>query len=124
MKRIAITGIGIVAPSGIDKKVFWANVKAEASESLERYAEQLRARGIETTAVVAEGYAATAIVDEIGNQNAVIPRKQASELLERRRRHGPAMQEDQRPALTGFVPCQRTSAKSLELPFLHPAYSQ
>ena len=49
---------------------FWANVKAEASESLERYAEQLRARGIETTAVVAEGYAATAIVDEIGNQNA------------------------------------------------------
>jgi len=49
---------------------FWANVKAEASESLERYAEQLRAQGIETEAVVAEGYAATAIVDEVEKQNA------------------------------------------------------
>jgi len=49
---------------------FWANVKAEASESLERFAEQLRAQGIETEAVVAEGYAATAIVDEVEKQNA------------------------------------------------------
>ncbi|MFA5039405.1 MAG: beta-ketoacyl-[acyl-carrier-protein] synthase family protein [Candidatus Omnitrophota bacterium] len=32
MKKIAITGIGIVAPSGIDKKVFWVNVKAGRSE--------------------------------------------------------------------------------------------
>jgi nucleotide-binding universal stress UspA family protein len=49
---------------------FWANVKAEASESLERYAEPLRARGIEAETVVAEGYAATAIVDEVENQSA------------------------------------------------------
>ncbi|MDD5019874.1 MAG: beta-ketoacyl-[acyl-carrier-protein] synthase family protein [Candidatus Omnitrophica bacterium] len=32
MKKIAITGIGIVAPSGMDKKVFWANIKAGRSE--------------------------------------------------------------------------------------------
>jgi len=49
---------------------FWANVKAEATEALERYAAQLRARGIETEVVVAEGYAATAIVDEVENQHA------------------------------------------------------
>ncbi len=38
-KKIAITGIGIVAPSGMDKKVFWANVKAGRSEikTIERY---------------------------------------------------------------------------------------
>ena len=28
MKKIAITGMGIVAPPGIDKRVFWANLKA------------------------------------------------------------------------------------------------
>jgi nucleotide-binding universal stress UspA family protein len=49
---------------------FWANVKAEAEESLERYAEDLRKRGIEVEAVVAEGYAATAVVDEVEKQNA------------------------------------------------------
>ncbi len=28
MEKIAITGLGIVSPSGIDKRVFWANIKA------------------------------------------------------------------------------------------------
>jgi len=39
MIKIAITGIGIVAPSGIDKKVFWANIKAgrSAIKNIDRY---------------------------------------------------------------------------------------
>lgn len=39
LKRIAITGIGIVAPSGMDKKVFWANIRAgrSAIKKIERY---------------------------------------------------------------------------------------
>ncbi len=39
MVRIAITGFGIVAPPGIDKKPFWANVKAGRSSvrKIERY---------------------------------------------------------------------------------------
>jgi universal stress protein A len=49
---------------------FWANVKAEAAESLNRYAEQVRSRGIAVETVVTEGYAATAIVDEIETQQA------------------------------------------------------
>ena len=49
---------------------FWANVKAEAEETLRRYAEDLRQRGLEVEPVVAEGYAATAIVDEVERQNA------------------------------------------------------
>jgi nucleotide-binding universal stress UspA family protein len=49
---------------------FWANVKAEAEETLGGYAEDLRKRGLEVESVVAEGYAATAIVDEIERQNA------------------------------------------------------
>src|SRR3990167_209807 len=28
MEKIAITGLGVVSPSGIDKRVFWANIKA------------------------------------------------------------------------------------------------
>jgi hypothetical protein len=28
MEKIAITGIGVVAPSGIGKRQFWANIKA------------------------------------------------------------------------------------------------
>lgn len=28
MKKVAISGLGVVAPSGIDKRVFWANIKA------------------------------------------------------------------------------------------------
>jgi len=49
---------------------FWANVKSEAETSLERYAAELRQRGIDVEAIVAEGYAATAIVDEVENQSA------------------------------------------------------
>ena len=49
---------------------FWANVKAEAEDALGGYAEDLRKRGLEVESVVAEGYAATAIVDEIERQNA------------------------------------------------------
>jgi 3-oxoacyl-(acyl-carrier-protein) synthase len=37
--KIAITGFGIVAPSGIDKKAFWANIKAArpAIKAIDRY---------------------------------------------------------------------------------------
>jgi 3-oxoacyl-(acyl-carrier-protein) synthase len=37
--RTAITGIGIVAPSGLDKKAFWANIKAGRCEikKIDRY---------------------------------------------------------------------------------------
>jgi len=49
---------------------FWANVKSEAEANLERYAAELRQRGITVEAIVAEGYAATAIVDEVENQSA------------------------------------------------------
>jgi nucleotide-binding universal stress UspA family protein len=49
---------------------FWANVKSEAEASLERYAVELRQRGIEVSAIVTEGYAATAIVDEVEHQSA------------------------------------------------------
>ena len=28
MKKVAIAGLGVVAPSGIDQRVFWANLKA------------------------------------------------------------------------------------------------
>lgn len=39
MEKVAITGLGIVAPSGIDKKVFWANIKAgrSAIKNIDRY---------------------------------------------------------------------------------------
>lgn len=39
LKKIAITGFGIVSPSGIDKKAFWANIKAgrSAIRKIERY---------------------------------------------------------------------------------------
>ena len=39
MEKIAITGIGIVSPSGIDKRKFWSNVKAgrSAVEKIERF---------------------------------------------------------------------------------------
>jgi nucleotide-binding universal stress UspA family protein len=49
---------------------FWANVKAEAEQSLEHYAAELRAKKVEVEAVVAEGYAATAIIDEVEKQGA------------------------------------------------------
>ncbi len=39
MKRICITGIGIISPSGIDKRKFWANVKSgrSAIQKIERF---------------------------------------------------------------------------------------
>lgn len=39
MKRIAITGLGIVSPSGIDERKFWANIKAgrSAVKKIERF---------------------------------------------------------------------------------------
>jgi nucleotide-binding universal stress UspA family protein len=49
---------------------FWTNVKAEAEETLENYAADLRQKGVAVESVVAEGYAATAIIDEVGNQDA------------------------------------------------------
>jgi nucleotide-binding universal stress UspA family protein len=47
---------------------FWANVKAEAEQTLRRYQDELEQRGIEVEGVVREGYAATAIVDEATSQ--------------------------------------------------------
>jgi nucleotide-binding universal stress UspA family protein len=49
---------------------FWKNVKAEAEETIEQYAAQVRDRGVAVESVVAEGYAATAIIDEVENQSA------------------------------------------------------
>jgi nucleotide-binding universal stress UspA family protein len=49
---------------------FWSNVKVEAQESLDRYAEDLRQRGLEVESVVREGYPAAAIVDEAASQPA------------------------------------------------------
>ena len=43
---------------------FWANVKEEAEQSLAQFEEELKRSGLEVEAVVREGYAATAIVDE------------------------------------------------------------
>lgn len=49
---------------------FWAQVKAEAQERLGGFAEQLRARDLEVETVVAEGYAATVIVEEAERHDA------------------------------------------------------
>ena len=38
MNKIAITGLGIVSPSGIDKRKFWANVKRGALSRGENHA--------------------------------------------------------------------------------------
>jgi nucleotide-binding universal stress UspA family protein len=43
---------------------FWASVKAEAEQNLQRYAEPLRAQGLEVDLVVREGYPATVIEEE------------------------------------------------------------
>jgi len=43
---------------------FWANVKNEAAATLERYAEPLRAQGLQVECVVREGYPATVIEEE------------------------------------------------------------
>lgn len=39
MNKIAITGLGVISPSGIDKRHFWANIKAgkSAIEKIERF---------------------------------------------------------------------------------------
>ncbi|MEI7999363.1 MAG: beta-ketoacyl synthase N-terminal-like domain-containing protein, partial [Candidatus Omnitrophota bacterium] len=39
MEKIAITGLGLVSPSGIEKRQFWANVKSgrSAIEKIERF---------------------------------------------------------------------------------------
>lgn len=39
MQPIAITGLGVISPSGIDKRVFWANIKSgrSAVEKIERF---------------------------------------------------------------------------------------
>ncbi len=49
---------------------FWANVKAEAEQNLDRYAQDLKKKGVEVEALVREGYPATVIVDEAEAQNA------------------------------------------------------
>jgi nucleotide-binding universal stress UspA family protein len=49
---------------------FWANVKTEAEQTLERYVRELRERSLDVEAVVREGYPATVIVDEAEAQHA------------------------------------------------------
>lgn len=48
MDKIAITGLGVISPSGIDKRVFWANIKAgrSAVEKIERFDASLYASRI------------------------------------------------------------------------------
>ncbi len=48
MQKIAITGLGVISPSGIDKRVFWANIKAgrSAVEKIERFDASLYASRI------------------------------------------------------------------------------
>jgi len=48
---------------------FWSNVKSEAEETLARYAEDLKSRGVQVDTVVREGYPATAIVEEAENED-------------------------------------------------------
>jgi nucleotide-binding universal stress UspA family protein len=43
---------------------FWASVKTEAEQNLGRYAEPLRAKGLEVDVIVREGYPATVIEEE------------------------------------------------------------
>jgi nucleotide-binding universal stress UspA family protein len=49
---------------------FWASVKAEAEQNLNRYAEPLRARGLAVELIVREGYPATVIEEEAIEQRA------------------------------------------------------
>lgn len=49
---------------------FWTNVKTEAEQTLERYAEPLRERGLTVQTLVREGYPATVIEEEAGRQGA------------------------------------------------------
>jgi len=43
---------------------FWASVKTEAEQNLNRYAEPLRAKGLAVDVIVREGYPATVIEEE------------------------------------------------------------
>jgi nucleotide-binding universal stress UspA family protein len=49
---------------------FWATVKSESEQGLARYAERLRARGLEVETLAREGYPATAIEEEAERQGA------------------------------------------------------
>jgi nucleotide-binding universal stress UspA family protein len=49
---------------------FWASVKAEAEQNLNRYAEPLRKRGLAVDLIVREGYPATVIEEEAVEQHA------------------------------------------------------
>jgi nucleotide-binding universal stress UspA family protein len=49
---------------------FWASVKAEAEQNLQRYAEPLRAQGLAVDLLVREGYPATVIEQEAIDQRA------------------------------------------------------
>ena len=49
---------------------FWASVKAEAEQNLQRCAEPLRAQGVAVDTIVREGYPATVIEQEAVDQRA------------------------------------------------------
>ena len=49
---------------------FWSNVKAEAEQNLQRFADQLLEKGLAVEVVVREGYPATVIEEEVERQNA------------------------------------------------------
>ena len=49
---------------------FWASVKAEAEQNLQRYAEPLRGQGLAVDVIVREGYPATVIEQEAIDQRA------------------------------------------------------
>ncbi len=49
---------------------FWASVKNEAEQNLNRYAEPLRAKGLTVELIVREGYPATVIEEEAVEQRA------------------------------------------------------
>jgi 3-oxoacyl-(acyl-carrier-protein) synthase len=58
MEKIAITGLGIISPSGIDKRVFWSNIKAgrSAVEKIERFDASLYPSRIAGQVKELEGY--------------------------------------------------------------------
>ena len=58
MEKIAITGLGIISPSGIEKRVFWANIKAgrSAVEKIERFDASLYPSRIAGQVKELEGY--------------------------------------------------------------------
>jgi len=49
---------------------FWTHVKSETEQTLARYAEELRAKGLEVETVAREGYPATVIEEEADRQKA------------------------------------------------------